>query len=57
MFFADCSAARTQSPARPPITGIPNSSMSKKLGLIQSRGIGDIIIGLPIAKYYHDRGV
>ncbi len=31
--------------------------MSKKLGLIQSRGIGDIIIGLPIAKYYHDRGV
>jgi hypothetical protein len=30
--------------------------MSKKLGLIQSRGIGDIIIALPIAKWYHDRG-
>lgn len=28
-----------------------------KLGLIQSRGIGDIIIALPIAKWYHDRGV
>jgi len=31
--------------------------MLKKLGLIQSRGIGDIIIALPIAKWYHDRGV
>lgn len=28
----------------------------RKLGLIQSRGIGDIIIALPIAKWYHDRG-
>ena len=28
----------------------------KRLGLIQSRGIGDIIIALPIAKYHHDRG-
>jgi len=28
----------------------------RKLGLIQSRGLGDIIIALPIAKYYHDRG-
>jgi hypothetical protein len=28
-----------------------------KLGLIQSRGLGDIIIALPIAKYYHDRGI
>jgi hypothetical protein len=27
-----------------------------KKGLIQSRGIGDIIIALPIAKYFHDRG-
>jgi hypothetical protein len=27
------------------------------LGLIQSRGIDDIIIALPIAKYCHDRGV
>jgi hypothetical protein len=31
--------------------------MPKKLGLIQSRGIGDIVIALPIAKWYHDRGV
>jgi hypothetical protein len=30
--------------------------MAHKLGLIQSRGIGDIVIALPIAKYYHDRG-
>jgi len=28
----------------------------KKLGLIQTRGLGDIIIALPIAKYYHDQG-
>jgi hypothetical protein len=28
----------------------------KKLGIIQSRGLGDIVITLPIAKYYHDRG-
>lgn len=28
----------------------------RKLGLIQSRGLGDIIIALPIAKYFHDRG-
>ena len=27
-----------------------------KKGLIQSRGIGDIIIALPIAKYFSDRG-
>lgn len=27
-----------------------------RLGLIQSRGIGDIVIALPIAKYYHERG-
>lgn len=27
-----------------------------KIGLIQSRGIGDIIIGLPIAKYFVDQG-
>jgi hypothetical protein len=30
--------------------------MRQKLGLVQSRGIGDIIIALPIAKYYSDRG-
>ena len=27
-----------------------------KIGLIQSRGLGDIIIALPIAKYFADRG-
>jgi hypothetical protein len=31
--------------------------MNRMLGLLQSRGIGDIIIALPIAKYFHDRGV
>jgi len=30
--------------------------MGKKLGLIQSRGLGDIIIGLPIANYYRRQG-
>ena len=30
--------------------------MRQKLGLIQSRGIGDIIIALPIAKYFSDKG-
>lgn len=28
----------------------------KKLGIIQTRGLGDIIIALPIAKFYHDQG-
>lgn len=28
----------------------------KKLGLIQSRGLGDLVIALPIAKHYHDEG-
>ena len=27
-----------------------------KLGIIQSRGIGDIVIALPIAKEYADQG-
>lgn len=27
-----------------------------KLGIIQSRGLGDIIIALPIARYYHEAG-
>lgn len=27
-----------------------------KLGIIQSRGLGDIVIALPIAKHYHDQG-
>ena len=30
--------------------------MNKKLGIIQSRGLGDICIALPIAKHYHDQG-
>lgn len=29
---------------------------STKLGIIQSRGLGDCIIALPIARWYHDRG-
>jgi hypothetical protein len=27
-----------------------------KIGIIQSRGLGDILIALPIAKYWHDQG-
>ena len=30
--------------------------MSKKLGIIQSRGLGDLVIALPIAGYYHRQG-
>jgi len=30
--------------------------MTKKLGIIQSRGLGDLVIALPIARYYHERG-
>ena len=30
--------------------------MTKKLGIIQSRGLGDIIIALPIALHYHEQG-
>ena len=30
--------------------------MNKTLGIIQPGRIGDLIISLPIAKYYHDRG-
>jgi hypothetical protein len=30
--------------------------MKKKLGIIQSRGLGDIIIALPIALHYHEQG-
>lgn len=30
--------------------------MSKRLGIIQSRGLGDIIIALPIAHHYHEQG-
>ena len=30
--------------------------MNQKIGLIQSRGLGDIVIALPIAGYYRDQG-
>ena len=30
--------------------------MAKKLGLIQTRGLGDIIISIPIAHHYHRQG-
>jgi hypothetical protein len=30
--------------------------MAKKLGIIQTRGLGDIVIALPIAGYYHKQG-
>lgn len=30
--------------------------MTKKLGIIQSRGLGDIVISIPIAGYYHRQG-
>jgi hypothetical protein len=30
--------------------------MGIKRGIIQSRGLGDIVIALPIAKHYHDQG-
>ena len=33
-----------------------NTSNMPKLGIIQSRGLGDIVIALPIARYYHDQG-
>ena len=42
-------------PPRP--EAAPADQEPRKLGIVQSRGIGDIIIALPIAKWYHDRGV
>lgn len=30
--------------------------MQRRLGVIQSRGLGDIVIALPIAHYYHRQG-
>lgn len=30
--------------------------MAKKLGIIQSRGLGDLVISLPIARYFHNEG-
>jgi len=32
------------------------TTKNKRLGIIQSRGLGDIVIALPIAGYYHDQG-
>lgn len=31
-------------------------SKKKKIGIIQSRGLGDIVIALPIARHYHEQG-
>jgi len=31
-------------------------AQQRRLGIIQSRGLGDIIIALPIARYYHRQG-
>jgi hypothetical protein len=31
-------------------------SKKKKIGIIQSRGLGDIVIALPIARHYHNEG-
>ena len=33
-----------------------NNMQNKKVGIIQSRGLGDIIIALPIARHYRDQG-
>lgn len=33
-----------------------NSEYREPIGIIQSRGLGDILIALPIAKYFYDRG-
>jgi hypothetical protein len=33
-----------------------NKETEKKIGLIQSRGLGDLVIALPIAKWYADNG-
>lgn len=30
--------------------------MKKKLGIIQSRGLGDLVIALPIARWYYNQG-
>jgi hypothetical protein len=32
------------------------NNSKKSLGIIQSRGLGDIVIALPIAHYYHQQG-
>lgn len=33
-----------------------NKNNKKRLGIIQSRGLGDIVIALPIARHYHNEG-
>lgn len=35
---------------------INKETADKKLGIIQSRGMGDLVIALPIAKWYRDQG-
>ena len=33
-----------------------NPAVKNSIGIIQSRGLGDLFIALPIARWYHDRG-
>ena len=33
-----------------------NPAVKNAIGIIQSRGLGDLFIALPIARWYHDRG-
>ena len=44
-------------PSLPAPGTLARDQSRRTLGLEQTRGIGDIIIALPIAKWYHDRGV
>lgn len=38
-------------------TGLtPMASKRRRLGIIQSRGLGDVVIALPIAHYFHQEG-
>ena len=32
------------------------TKQKKRLGICQTRGLGDLVIALPIAKFYHDQG-
>lgn len=45
-----------RSPRAAPIFITSMIKENKKLGLVQSRGLGDICIALPIAKHYRDKG-
>lgn len=38
------------------MTETQTKEQPKPLGIIQSRGLGDILIALPIARYYYDQG-